>query len=114
MQPGGGGVSMLALKDDFRKTRFDLLPFEGLEEVADVMAHGELKYGTDNWRSGLEYRRLFAAALRHLFSFWDGEDLDPESGCHHLAHAACCCLFILTYIKKGVGIDDRPCKTIRE
>jgi len=46
--------------------------------------------------------------LRHLTAWWAGEDLDPESGLHHLAHAACCLMFLLEYTQTHTELDDRP------
>jgi hypothetical protein len=64
--------------------------------VVNVMTVGAKKYGADNWRN-LEdgRRRYYAASLRHLTAWWEGEACDAESGLPHLAHAACCLLFPL-------------------
>ena len=37
----------------------------------------------------------------------DGEDKDPESGLSHLAHAACCIMFLLEFEKTHPELDDR-------
>lgn len=52
--------------------------------------------GGNNWRR-VEGRRerYFAAAMRHLWAWWTGEERDAETGESHLAHAACCVLFLL-------------------
>jgi hypothetical protein len=50
---------------------------------------------------------FFAALLRHLFAWWRGEELDPESGLSHLAHAGCCLMFLMEYRRNGWGTDDR-------
>jgi len=85
-------------KDDSGKLRFDLLPFSALKEVAGVITFGAGKYGAENWQkvSNLE-SRYFAAALRHLTEYAIGEDIDPESGYRHLAHAICSLMFVLEY-----------------
>lgn len=75
--------------------------------VAAVLGFGAEKYAADNWRKGMEWRRLYGAALRHLMAWERGEDLDPESGLPHLAHAGCCILFLLSYQLVGGGTDDR-------
>ncbi len=83
-------------KDDFGKTRWDLLPFAGLGQVAEVLTRGAVKYAPDNWRKVEGWRwRYFRAAIGHLTKWWLGEKLDPEWGLPHLAHAACCVLFLL-------------------
>jgi hypothetical protein len=39
-------------------------------------------------------RRYFDAMQRHVWAWRRGESLDPETGMHHLAHAACCLFFL--------------------
>jgi|SRR3989304_1873851 len=86
------------VKRDALKARLDLVPWQSLESVAHVLAHGAQKYGVDNWqRVENAEQRYFAAALRHLIAWQSGEKLDPESGKPHLAHAACCVLFMLWF-----------------
>lgn len=96
-----------ARKDDAGKPRMDLLPWSGLETVAEVMTFGADKYGERNYQ-GLDHSRLFAAALRHLSAWWQGEDLDPETELPHIAHAACCVLMLTEMTQDGLGEDDRP------
>lgn len=98
---------MEGLKFDEGKVRLDLLPFDALTEVAKVLTHGANKYGDRNWEKGMKWGRLLGAALRHLFAWARREDLDPETGLSHLAHAACSVLFLLTYTLRGIDGDDR-------
>lgn len=88
------------MKLDHGKTRLDLLPTGPLRAIADVLAYGAIKYTEDGWKE-VEPRRYYAAALRHLFAWRDGERCDPESGLPHLAHAGCCVLFMLWSDLKG-------------
>jgi hypothetical protein len=97
-----GGV-----KHDAGKPRMDLLPPEALREIAAVLALGAEKYDAHNWRKGFAYSRLIAAALRHVFAWVGGENTDPESGKSHLAHAACCLMFLITFEQTRAGTDDR-------
>ena len=89
------------------KTRFDLVPFAALGEIADVLAYGAGKYEANNWARGTEWSRYFAALCRHVFAWWSGEDRDPETGFSHLAHAGCCLLFLMEYQRNHWGRDDR-------
>lgn len=84
-------------KDDEGKLPLDLLSPHALEETAKVLAFGADKYGAYNWTKGIKYSRVFAALMRHLWSFWRGKRVDPETGLHHLAHAMCCLMFLLHY-----------------
>lgn len=96
-----------ALKFDGEKPRLDLVPDAAVKEIAKVFTFGAKKYAPNNWREGFEWHRLIRAAKGHIADFNDGEDLDPESGLSHLAHAGCCILMLLDHIIKGYGIDDR-------
>jgi len=85
-------------KHDDGKPDYTLLPLAALEPVVRVLEHGERKYSRDNWQHVPEpQRRYLAAALRHLAAHQRGEALDPESGQPHLAHAACCLIFLLWF-----------------
>lgn len=96
-----------AVKFDAGKPPLGLISRTALEEEAKVMAYGVSKYGTHNWRAGMDFSRLMDAALRHVYAFADGEDLDKETGLSHLAHARCCLAFLLEYQGKSLGTDDR-------
>jgi hypothetical protein len=100
---------MSGRKDDAGKMPWHLLPYDAIEQVAAVLRYGEAKYGARNWEAGMSWSRPFAAGLRHLTAWWRGEDVDAESGLPHLAHAACCVLFLLAYQLRRQGEnDDRP------
>lgn len=96
-----------AVKADDGKNPLDLLPTVALESVGLVLQHGAKKYAAHNWRKGMKYSRLISALLRHVFAFMRGENIDPESNLPHMAHAACCVLFLLDYQLTSVGEDDR-------
>ena len=89
------------------KPRLDLLPTSSLESIAEVLTFGAAKYSDNNWCRGARWGRYYSALLRHLFAWWRGEDLDPETGLSHLAHAGCCLLFLMEYQRNGWGSDDR-------
>ncbi len=90
-------------KDDASKLRWDLLPLGAVQYVVDVMTYGAAKYGDNNWQKLLSADgRYFAAAMRHVVAWRLGHTYDEESKLHHLAHAACCLLFMLS---KSIGFD---------
>ena len=104
---------MTGLKFDSEKPRMDLLPPKAIFEVAKVLGFGAEKYGPENWRllDNLQ-GRYTAGALRHIFAHMDGEELDPESGTSHLAHALCCLLFKLEIELENAKIEEeRPRET---
>lgn len=96
-----------ALKFDQDKLPLNLLSTEALNQTAAVLKFGAQKYAEHNWRKGFTWSRPLAAAMRHLTAFNDGEDKDPESGLSHLAHAACCIMFLLEFEKTHPELDDR-------
>ena len=96
-----------AVKHDSAKARWDLLPFDAVDEVAEVLRYGANKYAARNWEKGMAWGRLLGAALRHLCAWACGQERDPESGLRHLAHASCCALMLLSLTLRGVGTDDR-------
>ena len=77
------------------KPSLALLPTQPLMEIARVLDFGKEKYAAHNWRNGIAQERLHSAALRHILASNEGQNLDSESGLLHLAHAACCILFLL-------------------
>ena len=96
-----------ALKFDTDKLPLHLLSTEAMNQTAAVLKFGAQKYAEHNWRKGFAWSRPLAAAMRHLTAFNDGEDRDPESGLSHLAHAACCIMFLLEFEKTHQHLDDR-------
>lgn len=64
--------------------------------------------GERNWELGMDWSRVFGALMRHMWSWWKGEKLDPETGKSHLWHAGCCIAFLIAYEERNVGNDDRP------
>ncbi len=95
------------MKFDTDKPRMDLLCPFAMEELSKVLTFGAKKYDAWNWSKGIATSRLIAAALRHIFAYARGENIDPETGLHHIAHAMCCCMFIIGmphYVSKQ---DDR-------
>jgi hypothetical protein len=95
-------------KADSGKPPLALLPPEALVEIASVLGHGAKKYGEHNWRKGGSWVRLMSAAMRHQSQWLSGEDYDLESSLHHLAHACCCLMFLLSFhFTPGAEGDDR-------
>ena len=95
-------------KDDTGKLRFDLLPVEPLQRLAEVYTIGAKKYEDRNWQKGLVWGRVFAALMRHAWSWWGGERLDVVDGQHHLASVAWCALALIEYERTHPELDDRP------
>lgn len=101
-----------ALKFDDGKLPLHLLSTEAMNQTAAVLAFGAQKYAEHNWRKGFAWSRPLSAAMRHITAFNNGEDRDPESGLSHLAHAACCIMFLLEFEKTHQHLDDRYKPTV--
>ena len=85
----------LGRKFDGGKLEYGLLPPYALQETVKVLTFGAQKYERNNWihvDDGI--RRYFDALQRHVWAWKMGENIDPESGLHHLAHAMCCLMFL--------------------
>lgn len=92
-------MSSIGDKEDGGKLQMRLLPWAELGQVVRVLEFGLKKYSEGNWRHVENGRaRYLDAALRHLGAYADGAETDAESGLHHVAHAACCVLFLLHFV----------------
>ncbi len=98
---------------DAGKIRVDLFPVAGFMATSQALEFGTSKYGDYNWQQGIEYRRIYASTIRHMMAWYGGQDLDPESGLSHVAHASCNIQMLLHYIanpEEYGTLDDRPHK----
>lgn len=99
-KPAGG------VKFDAEKPRMDLLDPHAMLQLSAVLTFGAKKYAAHNWREGIHKSRLIAALFRHMFAYLGGENVDPETGLSHAAHAMCCCMFLLG-LEHRRDLDDR-------
>lgn len=114
------------VKGDAGKPDLSLLSPIWIFGVGEVLTYGAKKRGQHNWRKGLAITRLCAGAIRHIFQFLSGEDLDRDdkcSGCinydktqepcanhsnkHHLHCASCNLMFASELIVTRPDLDDR-------
>jgi hypothetical protein len=89
--------------------RFSLLPREPLWLLGEVYNFGAGKYADHNWRRGYEWSKSYDALQRHLTSWWDRDENDPESGLSHLGHALwhIVALIVFSSHKRYKQFDDR-------
>mgnify|MGYP001074572079 CR=1 FL=1 len=98
------------MKYDNDKAPLALIPSETLTQIAHVFGFGAKKYAVNNWRKdadSTEWSRTYSSIQRHLNSFWQGEDIDPDSGLSHLAHAATQIMILMIQQEEGKNMDDR-------
>lgn len=96
-----------ALRRDAGKLRYDLLPWDAMDELVRVYTVGAAKYEDNNWLKGMSWGRCVGAMFRHMSRWALGEERDPETNCYHLAHAMWNAMALLTYSMRGLGTDDR-------
>ena len=113
------------------KLEWSLVDFEALEPMVKVFMYGAHKYsiykdkkgkiikgidipiedahkytlvesGADNWKKGLNLKKILESDMRHTFALLRGEINDPESGLPHIGHKMCNAMFYsyFTQIKK--------------
>jgi len=90
-------------KQDSGKLRYDLIPFDSLDKVAEVLTIGANKYEPGNWlrdSSEADICRYEAALLRHMSQHMQGNYLDEETWQPHMAHIVCNALFIMSLKEK--------------
>ncbi len=112
LDAGSGAAKPLAnsagVKYDQGKPMIALIPAVALEEEGKVWTFGAQKYGFWNWHKGLSYVRILSGVLRHISAMLRGEDIDPESGLPHAAHARCGLGMILQFqAENRKELDDR-------
>ena len=80
-------------------------------EMAPGMMEGARKYGRHNYRvAGVRASVYYDAAMRHLMAWFEGEDIDKESGLNHITKALSCLSVLRDSMHVGNWVDDRPPK----
>lgn len=88
--------------------RFDLIPWDIIKYIAEHYGKGAAKYEERNWEKGYRWSLSFAATHRHLQAWWNGEDIDEETGSNHLDAVLFHALAMRWFQEHGKGTDDRP------
>jgi hypothetical protein len=96
-----------AIRYDYGKLRWDLMPDDALEKIVEIYTHGSIKYNDENWRDGFLWKRCIGSLKRHLKAFTIGEDIDEDSGALHLSQIAWNTITLLWYQIHFKGTDDR-------
>lgn len=95
-----------------KKVGISVLSMPVLLEDAVGMTEGSCKYGSHNYREiGVSAKCYFDATIRHLFAWWEGENLDPDSGLSHLTKARSSLMVLRDAMIRGKMTDDRPTGT---
>lgn len=87
------------------------IPVVVLWEVGAAMLEGARKYGRHNFRAeGVLVSTYIGAAKGHIDQFVEGEDIDSDSGLHHLSKAIASLMVLRDGMLNNKCVDDRPPK----
>jgi len=90
------------------KIPLHLFPETAIVYGAMAFLDGALKYGRTNWRAaGVRASIYYDAAKRHLAKWFEGEEIDEDSGLPHLAHAIACIAILIDASESDKLKDDR-------
>lgn len=95
-----------------KKVPFSTVSAPVIAEIGLAMLEGSRKYGRHNYRAiGVRGSVYYDACLRHLTQWWEGEDIDPDSGLSHITKALACLVVLRDAMILDKCVDDRPPKT---
>lgn len=93
------------------KVPMSVLPAEVVMETGLALMEGGRKYGRHNFReAGVRYSVYYDACFRHLMAWWEGEDIDKDSGLSHVTKAIAGLMVLRDSMIIGNATDDRPPK----
>jgi len=89
--------------------QFSVLPMTVIWELAVALLEGARKYGRHNYRdAGVRASVYVDAAVGHIGQFWEGEDIDADSGLSHITKAIASLVVMRDSMIRGNWVDDRP------
>jgi len=92
-----------------KKVPFSVVPFGVIAELGLALLEGARKYGRHNYRSiGVRGSVYYDATLRHLSDWWEGTDIDPDSGLSHITKAIASLTVLRDSMINDNWEDDRP------
>lgn len=99
---------MAGTKHDAGKPALALIPPHAEWEVAKAFTYGRNEYGQYNYLEGLDVVRTLSAVKRHINKFLRGQNIDTDSGAHHLGCACAGLMMIMeNLVVNGDKVDDR-------
>lgn len=92
-----------------RKAPMSTVSAAVMAEVGVAMLEGAAKYGRHNYRAvGVRASVYYDATMRHMMDWWEGVDIDPDSGMHHITKAITSLIVLRDAMIQGMLTDDRP------
>lgn len=94
-----------------KKVAFSCVPANVIGEIALGLMEGARKYRRHNYRAvGVRGSVYYDAAMRHLMAWYEGEDIDQDSGLSHISKALSCLVVLRDAMLNEKWEDDRPPK----
>ena len=92
-----------------RKAPMSTVSAPVIAELGVAMLEGAVKYGRSNYRVvGVRASVYYDATMRHLMQWWEGEDIDPDSGMSHVTKAIASLVVLRDAMINEKCEDDRP------
>lgn len=92
-----------------RKAPMSTVSAAVLAELGVAMLEGAVKYGRHNYRAtNVRSSVYYDALMRHIMAWWEGEDIDPDSGMSHVTKAIATLVVLRDAMINQKVIDDRP------
>lgn len=91
------------------KAKFSTIPAGVMFEIGLALLEGMVKYGRHNYRGvGVRASIYYDAAMGHLADWWEGQDLDPDSGFNHVVKSIASLVVLRDAMLQDKLEDDRP------
>lgn len=92
-----------------KKAKLSVIPSGVLLDLGNAMTEGMCKYGRHNYRAvGVRSSVYYDAAIGHLMDWWEGQDIDEESGLSHVTKAIASLVVLRDAMFQDKLHDDRP------
>lgn len=92
-----------------KKAKVSTVPAGVVMKIGLAMLEGAVKYGRHNYRAvGVRSSIYYDACAGHLFDWWEGQDIDPDSELHHLDKALASLVVLRDAMLQDKLTDDRP------
>ena len=92
-----------------KKAPMSTVPSRVVLEIGLGMLEGARKYGRHNYRvAGVRASVYYDATMRHLMEWWEGQDIDPDSGLNHIVKALASLAVLRDAMNNNKVTDDRP------
>lgn len=92
-----------------RKVPMSAVPAGVLMDLALALHEGAVKYGRHNYRGvGVRASVYYDAGIGHLMDWWEGDDVDTESGLSHVTKAIASLVVLRDAMLQDKLTDDRP------